>query len=186
MASQIDQMRAKFNGMNNTQKKDFIDKLKVKLQGSSNAEYKKFLNECVQKYNASTRGVSTSTGNTGTKSISSAYSKSESIRVAESSSECSYCGNKLAASDERCPYCLMLSWQSKRQSKRGSDDPALIFVGNLALAIIGFLFFPFAIVAIILSLKAKKRGEKNTKVTFILGCIGVGVGFISMAVRFLM
>ena len=58
MASQIDQLRLHFNGLNTMQKKEFIDKLQQKLMRQSNVEYSRFLNECIQKYNSAVRGNS--------------------------------------------------------------------------------------------------------------------------------
>ena len=52
MATQIDNLRVHFNGLNTAQQKEFIDKLKVKVQASKSPELTRFLNECVQKYNS--------------------------------------------------------------------------------------------------------------------------------------
>ena len=111
MASQIDQMRAKFNGMNNTQKKDFIDKLKIKLQGSSNTEYKKFLNECVQNYNTAVKGDSVSSGEIKT-ATSPTYSQLGNAGAKKSKSNCIFCGERAYSSEKRCPNCLMIYKQS--------------------------------------------------------------------------
>ena len=52
MALQIEPFRAKFDGMNTTQKKQFILILKNALENKYNAECKAFLNECIRKYNS--------------------------------------------------------------------------------------------------------------------------------------
>lgn len=61
MASQIEQLRSHFKGLNNTQKKAFIDNLKVKLQGSKNAEYMAFLNDCIKSYNEEVKKINKNT-----------------------------------------------------------------------------------------------------------------------------
>ena len=56
MATQIEQLRIKFNGMSTAQKKTFINNLKTQLQVKNNAEYSALLNECIKTYNAEVRG----------------------------------------------------------------------------------------------------------------------------------
>jgi hypothetical protein len=58
MSTQIDQLRAQFNGLSTDEKGQFVDKLKSKLQGSNNTEYIKFLDECAQKHNSEVNSAS--------------------------------------------------------------------------------------------------------------------------------
>ena len=67
MASQIETLRAQFDGMNTAQKKQFIQNLKNALENKNNAEHKAFLNECIKKYNSE---VQTKTSNTASKGAS--------------------------------------------------------------------------------------------------------------------
>ena len=55
--SQINQLKTHFNGLNNSQKREFIEKLQKKLQGSINADYKILLNDCIKIYNEETRSI---------------------------------------------------------------------------------------------------------------------------------
>jgi len=52
MAAKITELRASFEKLSTTQKKQFITNYKEKLKGTKNKEYIDFLNECVKKYNA--------------------------------------------------------------------------------------------------------------------------------------
>jgi hypothetical protein len=55
MASQIDNLRVKFNGLSTlAEKKNFITNLdaQMKKHGINNTEHKNFLSECIRKYNA--------------------------------------------------------------------------------------------------------------------------------------
>jgi len=155
---QIDQLRKQFNGYDNAQKKQFIDNLKVKMQGKNNPEYTKFLNECVSSYNASLRSSSLST-NSGLSNNDSDYIF-----------KCSSCGAEIMPNQKTCFTCFK---PIERNSVMGKV--------SMGLAIAGILFFPLAIVAIILGLI--KRKAKYANVGIIIGIIGLVIGIISLLVQ---
>ena len=137
MASQIDQLRTQFNGMNTTQQKEFIDKLRVKLQGANNAEYTKFLNECVHKHNTA---VSEGSNAKGVKVASPTYAPTKNTGAEISSSVCSHCGESVKPTQKICLSCGM-----PNQSFKKIDPVSLI----LAIAGIALRFPPFGFLLMI-------------------------------------
>ena len=49
--AKIEQLRSYFNGLDTSQKKEFIGNLQQKLKEKNNAEYSRFLDDCTKKYN---------------------------------------------------------------------------------------------------------------------------------------
>ena len=179
MASQVEQLRTKFDGMSTVQQKQFIEKLRQQTQGTKNVEHKKLLSECIQKYNTAIKGDSPASNpapkesvntidNLAQKasgimgSVKNEINTSKTVANVKNSfknegnvmtpSICDKCGVMLPTNKKLCPGCL-----APNKSFKPIDPISLVWailgiVGRFPLWFIFGNFAPFSSIAYIIIL----------------------------------